>query len=132
MAARNTLPLYSDIDINFNPHPITGDVLRVTGAQSVVQSVLNLVQINHYEVPFHPEIGGNVRKLLFELADPITANLLAEEIRNVIRNFEPRAKVIDVLVESDVDQNGFNVTITFFVLSTTQPLTISFFLTRLR
>lgn len=132
MPAPSQLPLYSDFDISFTPHPVTGDVLKVNGMQSVVQSVMNLVQLNHYEVPFHPEIGGNIRKLLFELADPVTANLLSEEIKNLITNFEPRAKVIDVLVESDIDNNGFNVTIMFFVLSNTQPLTISFFLTRVR
>jgi len=123
---------YSDFDVRFLSHPVTGDLLKVTGTNAVVQSVINLIQLNHYEVPFHPEIGGNVRKLLFELADPVTAGLLADEIRNLVTNFEQRVKLIDVLVESDVDNNGFNVTISFFVVNNTQPITISTFLERLR
>jgi phage baseplate assembly protein W len=123
---------YSDFAIGFKPHPVTGDLLMVTGTNSVVQSVTNLIQLNHYEVPFHPEIGGNVRKLLFELADPVTAGLLSEEIRNLIKNFEPRVDLIDVLVESDVDNNGFNVTLSFFILNNVQPINVSLFLERLR
>ncbi len=123
---------YSDFDVRFIPHPVTGDILKVTGTNSVVQSIINLIQLNHYEVPFHPEIGGNVRKLLFELADPVTAGLLSDEMKNLINNFEPRVSLIDVYVTSDVDNNGFNVTVEFFVLNNTQPITVSVFLERLR
>jgi len=123
---------FSDFDIRFTPHPITGDLLMVTGIQAVVQSVMNLVQLNHYEIPFHPEIGGNVRKLLFENVDPITANLLSEEIKNLITNFEPRAQIINVLVNADVDNNKYGVTIQFYVINNVAPITVSLFLERLR
>jgi len=123
---------FSDFDISFKPHPITGDLLMVTGIQAVVQSVMNLVQLNHYEVPFHPEIGANVRKLLFENVDPITANLLSEEIKNLLTNFEPRVQVINVLVNADVDNNKYGVTIQFYVINNVAPITISLFLERLR
>src|SRR6185312_12306460 len=103
----------------------------VTGIQAVVQSLMNLVQLNHYEVPFHPEIGGNVRKLLFENVDPITANLLSEEIKNVISNFEPRVQVIAVLVEATED-NGYQVTLQFYVVNNVEPIQISLFLERIR
>jgi phage baseplate assembly protein W len=126
------VPIYSDFDINFVPHPVTGDLLRVTGVNSVVQSVMNLVQLNHYDIGFHPEIGGNVRKLLFELADPTTANLLSEEIKNVITNFEPRAQVTTVDVQSTTNGDGYTVTINFYVLSIPNQLSISFFLERVR
>jgi phage baseplate assembly protein W len=123
---------FSDFALSFQPHPVTGDVVMLVGINSVVQSVMNLVQINHFEVPFHPEIGGNVRKLLFENIDPVTANLLSEEIKNVIANFEPRAQVINVLVEENIDSNGYNVTIQFYVVNNVSPISVSVFLERLR
>jgi phage baseplate assembly protein W len=123
---------YSDFDISFSPNPVTGDLNSVLGFNSVVQSVMNLVQLNHYEKPFHPEIGGNVRKLLFELADNITAGLIANEIKIVLANFEPRAIVLGVYVETTNDGNGYNVTIEFSVLTVSDPITISFFLERIR
>ena len=128
----NQLTVYSDFNINFTAHPITKDLLLLKGVNAVVQSVINLVMTNHYDRPFHPEIGGNVRKLLFELADATTANLLSNEITNVIKNFEKRAQVIDVNVQSDPNNNGYNITIVFTVLSNPAPITISFFLERLR
>lgn len=104
----------------------------VTGYNSVVQAVMNLVQLNHYEKPFHPEIGGNVIKLLFEPADNITAGLIANEIKVVLANFEPRADVLGVYVESTPDYEGYNVTIEFSILTLSDPISISFFLERLR
>lgn len=123
---------FSDIDVSFEAHPVTKDLLKKTGTNAIVQALANLVQLNHYDIPFHPEIGGNVRKFLFEPADPVTVSLLAEEIKNLIANFEPRVKVINVLVEGDVDDTGFNVAIEFFIQNNPNPLTISLFLERIR
>jgi phage baseplate assembly protein W len=123
---------YSDFNVQFNAHPITKDLVKITGANAVVQAIMDLVQINHYEKPFHPEIGGNVRKLLFEPTDNITANLLAEELKTIIANFEPRATVLGVFVQSDPTGLGYNVTIEFSIVTLTDPITISVFLERLR
>jgi phage baseplate assembly protein W len=126
--------IYSDFNINFLANPITGDLVKVTGVNSVVQSIVNLVSTNHYERPFHPEIGGNVRKLLFELADPVTANLIAEEIKDVLNNFEPRATILDVNVQEITQPlEGYNVSIVFQVSGgITTPISVSVFLERLR
>jgi len=132
MAANTNQIIYSDFADSFQNHPVTGDVAMVIGSQSVIQSVTNLVQMNHYDIPFHPEIGGNVRKLLFELADPTTAGLISQEITDVINNFEPRAQLTNVDVVWDEVNNGFDVTVIFTVLGSTSPLSISFFLERIR
>ena len=131
VSVNSQLPVNSDFADSLSPHPVTGDLLMVTGVNAVVQSVMNLVQLNHYESPFHPEIGGNVRRLLFELADPTTANLLAQEITDVIENFEPRASQVNVNVQANGNQ-GFDVTIIFTVINNPNPVQIQFFLERLR
>jgi len=125
--------IYSDFNVDFIPNPMNGDLVKVTGINSVVQSIMSLVQTNHYERPFHPEIGGNVRKLLFEPCDAVTANLLSQEIHDVLANFEPRAQVLDVIVTSNNTQDGFAITIVFQVAGgISTPITINTFLQRLR
>lgn len=137
MAVNLSTPLqtrvYTDFNIDFVPNPMTGDLTKVTGVNSVVQSIISLISTNHYERPFHPEIGGNVRKLLFELVDAVTANLLSKEIQDVIANFEPRAQVLNVIVQTNNAQDGYSVTIVFQVAGgISTPISIQTFLQRLR
>lgn len=124
--------IYKDLDLAFIPHPIKKDVNKKTGYNAITQSVQNLVLLNHYEKPFHPEIGSNIRRMLFEPLDPISASLIAREIEDVITNFEPRVRLQDVVVEEDVSGDGYNVSITFFLLNLEEPIEVSMFLERLR
>jgi phage baseplate assembly protein W len=91
-----------------------------------------LILTNHYERPFNPNIGSNVRKLLFENVDIITATALEREISQTIENYEPRVRLSKVYVNADFDNNGFKVRMDFFVVNKTDPITINFFLERIR
>ena len=124
--------IYKDLDLAFIPHPIRKDLNKKTGYNAVIQSVRNLVLLGHYEKPFHPEIGSNIRKMLFEPLDPISASIIAREVEDVITNFEPRVDLDDVIVQENIDGNGFNVTIKFFMLNSEEPITVDLFLERLR
>jgi hypothetical protein len=128
----NITRIFTDFDVSFTPHPVTGDINMVTGTNSVVQSLMNLVQLNSYEKPFHPEISSGIRSLLFEQMDSIVAASLKKEIVILIENFEPRVQIIDVAVSPDYVNNQFNVTIEFYVLNNTLPITISAYLQRVR
>lgn len=128
----NQARIYKDLDLAFTKHPIRKDVNKKTGYNAVIQSVKNLVLLAHYEKPFHPEIGANVRKMLFEPLDPITANIIAKEIEDVIINFEPRVDLSSVEVIEDESGNGYNVTVTFFLVNLEDPIQTTIFLERLR
>ena len=109
------------------------DISKVTDIQAVKRSVRNLVLTNHYEKPFHPEIGSGVRDMLFEPMTPITANILARKIEDVIENFEPRAKLIGVRARPNLDRNEYEVTIEFYVINTpTELVDLTVMLERLR
>jgi phage baseplate assembly protein W len=123
---------YKDVDLDFIAHPITGDINKKTGINAIVQSLKTLLFLNHYEKPFHPEIGSNIRKMLFENIDPVTANILAKEIKITIDNFEPRVSMRNVFVTENYDENGFDVTLEFIIKNTAEPIAVSFFLERLR
>ena len=123
---------FSDLDLNFNIHPIKKDINLHKGEMAIINSIKNLVLTNHYERPFRPEIGSNVRRLLFENMDTITAASLEAEIRQTIVNYEPRATVHTITAQADFENNGFNVSMEFFVNNKTDPISITFFLERIR
>ena len=92
-----------------------------------------MILMNHYENPFHPEIGSGVRELLFENMTPVTAIILAKKIEDVIINFEPRARLVGVRAEPILDRNTYEVTIEFYVVNQpTELVDLSVMLERLR
>lgn len=123
---------YSDLDLSFNQHPVTGDLMVTKGDMSVIKSFKNLILYNHYEKPFNPQFGSNIQKLLFELITPFTAVAIEKEIEYVIKNYEPRVVLESVQVSANYDENGYEISIKFFIENLTDPFTADFILTRLR
>ena len=124
---------YTDLDLFFGRKSSDSDISKVTDIQAVKRSIRNLVLLNVYEKPFHPEIAGGVREMLFELMTPITAQIIAKQVENVINNFEPRAKLVGVRVQPDLDRNLYALTIEFYVVNApTELVDMSVMLERLR
>jgi phage baseplate assembly protein W len=124
---------YRDLDLFFAKKSGSKDVRKVTDIQAVKRSVRNLVLLNHYEKPFHPEIGSGIRDMLFENMSTMTAIILARKIEDVIENFEPRVRLISVRADPNLDRNEYEVTIEFFVVNTpTELVDLTVFLEVLR
>ena len=107
--------VYKDLNLNFSTNPVTQDVTTLTDVNAVKRSVRNLLLTNHYDRPFHPEIGSNIQALLFENFGPITANQLSRTIEEMIANFEPRARVESVECYPVSETNTYDVRIYFYV-----------------
>ena len=124
---------YSDLDLFFGKKTSNADIQKVTGVQAVKRSLRNLVQLNTYEKPFHPEIAGGVREMLFEPMSPILAAMIARKVEDVIENFEPRARLVSVRAIPDLDRNAYEIIVEFYVVNTpTELVDISIMLERLR
>lgn len=123
---------YSDLDLNFNIHPIRKDINKLKGGYAVVAAVKNLLMTSHYERPFQPDLGSNIRGLLFEQLDNVTASNIQREIEQTITNWEPRVTINTLEVTPDIDNNAFSVTMEFFVINQTESITVSFLLERVR
>jgi len=123
---------YTDLDLNFTIHPIRKDINKNKAEIAVINSVKNLVSTAHYEMPFQPEIGSNMRKLLFEPMDTVTASLVQREINETVTNFEPRVSISKIDVVPDYDNNRFQVTMQFYIINRTDPILITFYLERVR
>ena len=123
---------FRDLDLNFAIHPITKDVNIYKAEYAVINSIKNLILTNHFEKPFQPEVGSNIRRLLFENVDSIMAAQIEREIEETIVNFEPRAQVSRVTASASPDDNRYNVELEFFIINSPDPITIKFFLERIR
>ena len=124
---------YKDLDLFFAKTQSSKDVRKVTDIAAVKRSVRNLVLLNHYEKPFHPEIGSGIRDMLFENMSNMTAFILAKKIEDVIENFEPRVRLIGVRADPNLDRNEYEVTIEFFVVNApTELVDLTVFLEVLR
>ena len=124
---------YADLDLFFGKKNSDSDIQKITDIQAVKRSIRNLVQLNTYEKPFHPEIAGGVREMLFEPMSPLVAQTIARKVEDVINNFEPRARLVSVRTLPDLDRNAYEISVEFYVVNTpTEILDLSIMLERLR
>ena len=123
---------YRDLNLSFIPNPVRKDVSTLSDEDAVRRAVVNLVLTKHFERPFHPEIGCNVTALLFENVTSITAAAIKRSVEDVVQNFEPRVKLVNVIVNVSPDSNGYDCSIIFYVQNLPQLVTVDVFLERLR
>ena len=123
---------YKDLDLDFGRNTVTNDVNKLTDVEAVKRSVRNLILTNHYERPFHPELGCGIRGLLFEPLSPLVAIQLERKVQEVLENNEPRASINEISARPDLDRNSYEMLVSFWVSGSTEPVTVSTFLERLR
>ncbi len=123
---------FADLDLNFTPHPVTGDVGFKKDENAVKQAVKNLVLTQNFERPFHSEIGSSLRSLLFEPATPMTKEILRKTISDTITNFEPRVELLGVDIRYTLDDTAVDVRIRFKIKNTFTPIDVSLTLERTR
>jgi phage baseplate assembly protein W len=121
---------YRDLTLSFRPNPITGDLSTVSNEKSINQSIRTLVMYNFYDVPFEPKIGSNLRAKLFDLLTPMASDSIKQDIKEVIENYEPRVDLIDVFVVANDSRNGIDVTIVYTAKTSTEEITLNYFLSR--
>lgn len=124
--------VYSDLDLNLEPHPVTGDVVVLTGHRAIDRSLRNIVYTNFHERPFHSDVGANLRAQTFELFTPMTAKTIEMNLRRAIKNDEPRADLISISINDRPDQNGVAVRIKYRPVDRTEPVIVDVFIRRIR
>jgi phage baseplate assembly protein W len=124
--------LYSDLDLSFRRLPVSNDVSVSYDEQAVIRSVRSLLLTNFYERLFQPTIGSNIDTLLFEPITVLTAGLIEDEIKNVIKNHEPRVVIQDIVVTPSPNTNSFKATLTFLIGNNTLPTAVNLLLERSR
>lgn len=124
--------IYSDLNLSFKPHPITGDITRKTDVDAVKRSVINIISTNAYERPFKPSFGANIRSMLFELDTSLFgSSRIGKEIAKTIETFEPRVTNVSVDI-GEITNNELNLTIQFRVINNINVEEFQYVLTRTR
>lgn len=123
--------IFRDIDLSFTAKP-NGEIYVKRDAAAVTQALKNLIQTNYYEKPFQPFFGGNIRSMLFELADEESEDELREQIIDAINVYEPRAQLRRLETKINLERNDLSVTIEFQVVNTSEQVTFTTIISRLR
>lgn len=123
---------FSDFLFDFKKNPHTNDLVRVTNEQSVINSIKKILNTNHNEVPYNSLFGANISHYLFEPFSPTTEMEIKNEIKFAIENFEPRAELLDIVVNGKPDDNALEITLTVAIINNPAPITVSTTLVRIR
>jgi phage baseplate assembly protein W len=107
---------FKDISMSFLANPINRDLIDIKNETAVARSIRNLILTGRGERFFDEYLGSRVSKYLFENLDEFTAESLKTEIKDVIRNREPRVTLDDVIIDADFDNNSFNVSIFYRII----------------
>jgi phage baseplate assembly protein W len=59
-------------------------------------------------------------------------HVIGKQIDQLIRNYEPRCRLVQVNPMPDLDRNGYAISISFYVVNNPEPVIVESFLERLR
>lgn len=124
--------LYSDFLTNLNAHPDSKQLMTIKNEVAVTRSIRSLLLTNKYERLFQPTIGSNLNYFLFEDVSSSTSAAIKSAIIQTIENYEQRANIIDVIVSPYPDENGYVVTILYYITTIANTITINIPLIRVR
>ena len=115
MAIERKSRAFKDISLSFSPHPVTRDLPVLVNERAIVRSVRNLVETIPTERFFNPLLGTDIRDSLFENFTRTTVTIIEDQIRDTIRNFEPRVDEIGIEVVGRPDDNALDVKVLFTI-----------------
>jgi len=124
--------IYSDFLTDMVPHPVSKDVLRFVNEHAVIRSIKNLVMTDQGERLYQPDLGSNIKRMMFEPMVESTAEIISQYIQETIDVYEPRAKVLDISVVPDYNNNLYAVTLSFMIINKEDPVTLNITLDRVR
>tara|TARA_B100000287_G_scaffold431829_1_gene489853 strand:+ start:671 stop:1072 length:402 start_codon:yes stop_codon:yes gene_type:complete len=107
---------FKDISMSFQANPLNDDLIGLKNENAIARSLRNIVFTLPGEKFFNESFGSRISGSLFENLDDITGDIINDEIRNSINNWEPRVDLRDVDTQPDPDNNAYAVTITYDII----------------
>ena len=121
MANKRVSRAFKDISLSFEPHPVTKDLPILKNERAIARSVRNIVETIPTEKFFNPDFGSDVYKSLFDFVDFGTANIIQEQIKTAVNNFEPRVDNVRVEVSPSPDTNEFEILVVYDIVGQELP-----------
>ncbi len=116
MPAERISKSFKDISLSFQVNPLNYDLIGIKNETAIARSIRNLVLTQPGERFFNQNLGSKVNRSLFENIDEISASIIKDEVENTIKNYEPRVKLIDVVVTPNFDDYEFTVSVSYFIV----------------
>ena len=104
---------FKDISLSFTKHPVTNDVTVLKNEDAIKKSVINLCRTRINERFFNDLLGTSIEDSLFETNLDDIASFLEREITVLLKNFEPRIRLTNVIVESLIDSYELQIRIEY-------------------
>ena len=121
MAIKRTSQSFKDISFSFVPHPVTKDLPVLVNERAITRAVRNLVETIPTERFFNSDLGTDIRGSLFANYTPSLPRIIENQINETVNRYEPRVANLRVNLDSYIDQNAFNVTVTFDIVGLDAP-----------
>jgi phage baseplate assembly protein W len=123
---------HRDLDLSLKIHPIRKDIIPLKDDAAIKNAVRNLLVSNFYERPFQDDLGANLRGLLFEPAGLITTLNIKDNIKSVLKKYEPRVVVTDISVNNLENENSYQIIVNFLIKEYDSASGVEIVLRRLR
>ena len=104
---------FKDISLSFTKHPVTNDVTVLKNEDAIKKSVINLCRTRINERFFNELLGTSIEDSLFETNLDDVASFIEREITVLLKNFEPRIRLTNVIVESLVDSYELQIRVEY-------------------
>jgi len=128
-----TFQTFKDLSLTFKKHPVSNDMVTVKDNAAITQSITALLLTAKGERLFQPELGSDLRSILFQPLDYGAAALIRGKVKDCISRYEPRVFVTDVICYPDMDNDGYSVELYYTIIGRDdRPVAQEFFLERTR
>ena len=104
---------FKDISLSFTRHPVTNDVTVLKNEDAIKKSVVNLCRTRINERFFNELLGTSIEDSLFETNLNDITSFLEKEISTLLKNYEPRIRLTNVIVESLVDSYDLQIRVEY-------------------
>lgn len=123
---------YTDVRKDLFPNLVNADVSRRIDEESVKESVKNLILTETGERLFQPNVGCDIKRMLFENFTPQTKLSMESSIRTTIEQYEPRCQLLSVDARTTENENAVLITIIFSIINIQEPVELVLTLERTR
>lgn len=115
--------IYSDVDNGLRMDDKGNVIIRYDG-EAITQSLRTLFASVNGEF-VRSNRGSTLIRLLGRTMGQTTANLISTQLKDMIRNYEPRATLTNISVIPETDRGLYNVVITLVINETGEQFRIN-------
>lgn len=113
---------YKDLSFTFKTNPLKKDLVILKDENAIKRSLLNLFSYRKGEKFFDSTFGSGIPDLLFEPFDFVTAGSIRENVLNLIRKYEPRVNVLNVIINLNDEESSYEIQIEYMIPNTSAQI----------